>query len=276
MSISMKDIKDEIKRSATSKGKFFYPQEGEEYRIRFLTDFLDGVKVEWHNDYKKGVNVPCQETFGRECEYCDDEIKTRTHYCWSAFNCETGEVIIIKFPVNQCTPVSAFASFYEEYGTLTDRDYKIKQLGSGTSKTFSVIPLAVRPMKKKIKPLSDSAILKYIDKAFPADNNEIDDGEDEMPRRKSSNSKRSNTKSKNKYINEPENDEEWEEEEEDGKIDYSSMKPKELFNECKDRGIQCKPRKSSQYYIDLLEQHDAENDEEWEDGGEEDDELPFS
>lgn len=275
MAISMKDIKEEIKKSARSKGVMFWPQEGEERRIRFLTDFLDGVKVEWHNDFKSGINVPCQEIYDRDCPYCDDEVKCTTHYCWSIFDCESGERMILKFPVTPCTPVSAFAAFFEEYGTLLDRDYKIKQIGKGTNKTFSVIPLEKRKMKKQIKPFSESVMLKYIDKAYPGKNEEFSDNEDEEEV-KSRKSRRKGKKAdgfmnepenKKRYVEDDEDEEEWPDDDEDEEeaIDYNEMKPKELFDLCKQRWISCKPKKSQQYYIDLLEQADAE-----------DKELPFS
>ena len=43
-------------------------------------------------------------------------------------------------------------------------------------------------------------------------------------------------------------------EEEEETNDYESMKPQELFKMCKERDIDCKPKKSKEYYIDLLEE----------------------
>ena len=39
-----------------------------------------------------------------------------------------------------------------------------------------------------------------------------------------------------------------------------TMKPQELYKLCKERDIDCKPKKSKEYYIDLLEEADEEND----------------
>lgn len=59
-------------------------------------------------------------------------------------------------------------------------------------------------------------------------------------------------------MNEPEEDEdEWEDEEEQ-ENDYESMKPQELYKLCKERDIKCKPKKTKEYYIDLLEEYDEE------------------
>ena len=37
------------------------------------------------------------------------------------------------------------------------------------------------------------------------------------------------------------------------------MKPQELYKLCKERDIDCKPKKSKEYYIDLLEEADEED-----------------
>ena len=60
----------------------------------------------------------------------------------------------------------------------------------------------------------------------------------------------------------------WEEDEE--KTDYSEMSPKELFKLCKDRDIEAAPKKSAKYYINLLEEYDAAQDD-WSDDGEDED-----
>lgn len=221
--IKLSDIKSEISKSGTSKGKFMFFKEDSKARVRFLTDMEDGLEIKFHDSFALGVNVPCQEEFGRECEYCEDEnLRTRKMYVWSVYDFESKEVKLLMAAVNNCSPVPALASLYETYGTLLDRDYEIKRIGKGQNTTYSVIPLDKAKFRNnKIKPLSDSAILKYIDKAYPADNCD---------------------------------------EEEEETNDYESMKPQELYKLCKERDIDCKPKKSKEYYIDLLEEADEEND----------------
>lgn len=236
--ISISKIKSEIQKSGNSKGKFMFFKDGTKYRVRFLSDMEEGLEVKMHDSFALGVNVPCQEQYGRECEYCEDEnLRTRNMYAWSVYDYESKEVKILFFAVNQCSPIPLMASLYESYGTLCDRDYEIKQVGSQQNKTFSVIPLDKMKFRNtKVKALSDSAILKYIDKAYPADNSE-----------------------------------DLEEDDETNETDYESMKPQELFKLCKERDIDCKPRKSKEYYIDLLEEADEEeNNDDWEDDDSED------
>ena len=65
-------------------------------------------------------------------------------------------------------------------------------------------------------------------------------------------------------------DENEDEEEEELEIDYEELSPKELYNLCKERDIPAKPKKSSDYYINLLEEADEED--EWQDEDEDEDE----
>lgn len=261
------NIRAEVKKSGQSKSKFFYVREGEKARIRFLNDMNDGMEVAFHDSFAKSINVPCQEIFGRTCDYCEDEeLRTRSQYVWSVYNYEAKEVQLFMFPVNNCTPIPALMSMYENYGTLTDRDYVVGVTGKQQNKTYSVVPMdKVKFRNEKAKALSEKTILKLIDKAFPADGVTDDEEEEKDTKRKPS--KTLASKSKKEYVEE---DEDWDEEE-DAAADYSEMTPKELFNLCKERGIDVIPKKSAKYYINELEEYDAaqedwgDEEDEWED-----------
>ena len=164
-------IKADVKKSGQNKGKFIYFREGQKQRIRFLTDMDDGMEVTFHDSFEAGINVPCQELFGRNCPYCDEEgLRTRSQYIWSVYNYETKEVQLFMFPVNNCSPIPALMAMYENYGTITDRDYVISVSGKQQNKTFSVVPMdKVKFRNVKAKPFSDKAILKMLDNAFPCD-----------------------------------------------------------------------------------------------------------
>ena len=269
--IRLTDIKSEIAKSGTNKGKFLFFKDGTKKRVRFLTDMEDGMSITFHDSYSLGINVPCQEEFKRDCPYCEnEELRTRPMFIWSVYDYEDKEVKLLMFPVNNFSPIPSLTSLYEAYGTLLDRDYEIKQTGSQQNKSFSVVPLDKNKfMNRKVKPLSDSEILKIVDKAYPADNNEDfgDDEEEEKPKNKSK-----SKKGKSKVtMNEPEEtDDDWDEDEEN---DYESKSAKELFKLCKERDINCKPKKSKEYYIDLLEEADEENeqDDDWDEDEDSDD-----
>lgn len=271
-------IKADVKKSGQNKGKFIYFREGSKQRIRFLNDMDDGMEVKFHDSFAESINVPCQEHFGRSCPYCDDEnLRTRSQYIWSVYNYETKEVQLFMFPVNNCSPIPALMAMYENYGTIIDRDYVISVSGKQQNKTFSVVPMdKVKFRNDKVKPYSEKAILKMLDKAFPCDaaDDEGDDDEDEITKKHTA--KSTGVKKENKNEPEEENDdyedEDWSNDED--AVDYSDMSPKELYDLCKEREIKVPPKKPAKFYINQLEEYDKahedwgddeDEDEEWED-----------
>lgn len=271
-------IKADVKKSGQNKGKFIYFREGSKQRIRFLNDMDDGMEVTFHDSFAESINVPCQEHFGRSCPYCDDEnLRTRSQYIWSVYNYETKEVQLFMFPVNNCSPIPALMAMYENYGTIIDRDYVISVSGKQQNKTFSVVPMdKVKFRNDKVKPYSEKAILKMLDKAFPCDaaDDEDDDDDDETPKKRPT--KSAGVKKENKNEPEEENDdyedEGWSNDEDT--VDYSDMSPKELYDLCKEREIKVPPKKPAKFYINQLEEYDKahedwgddeDEDEEWED-----------
>lgn len=275
----LNSIKNDAKKSGQNKGKFIYFREGQKVRIRFLQDMDDGMEILWHDSFERGINVPCQELFGRECEYCDDDsLRTRKQYCWSVYNYETKEVQLFMFPVNNCSPIPSIVAMYETYGTLMDRDYVISVSGKQQNKTFSVVPMdKVRFRNEKAKPFAQKTVLKMIDKAWPAEDSDDDDDEDDTPKRRP---KKSTGKPKSKSKREEEEDDEddydaeesWDEDDEDEEQDYSEMTPPELYKLCRERDIEAQKKKPAKYYIKLLEEYDEahedwdeDDEDEWED-----------
>lgn len=262
-------IKADVKKGGQNKRKFTYFKEGQKQRIRFLQDMDEGMEIPFHDSYELGINVPCQELFDRECPYCDDEsLRTRNQYVWSVYNYEAKEVQLFMYAVNNCTPIPALMAMYENYGTLTDRDYVISVTGKAQNKTYSVVPMdKVKFRNTKAKPYSNKAVLQMIDKAYPCEETE-DEEEDEAPKRKK---KKATKKPVKKVVEEPEeendydSEEEWDEAEE-SENDYSSMTPLKLYKLCKEREIEAEKKKPAKYYINLLEEYDNAQ----EDWGEED------
>lgn len=275
-------IKADVKKSGQNKGKFIYFREGTKQRIRFLTDMDDGMEITFHDSFADSINAPCQEHFGRNCPYCDEEgLRTRSQYVWSVYNYETKEVQLFMFPVNNCSPIPALMAMYENYGTICDRDYVISVSGKQQNKTFSVVPMdKVKFRNEKAKAFSEKAILKMLDKAFPCDDveDEDDDYEEETPKKKRAPKSTGNTKkSKKSEPDEDEDDyddEDWGEEDEEMEVDYSEMSSKELYQLCKERDIKVPPKKPAKFYINELEEWDKaqddwgeeeDDDDEWED-----------
>ena len=268
-------IKSDVKKSGQNKGKFIYFREGQKQRVRFLTDMDDGMEVTFHDSFERGINVPCQEHFGRSCPYCDDDsLRTRSQYIWSVYNYETKEVQLFMFPVNNCSPIPALMAMYETYGTITDRDYVISVSGKQQNKTFSVVPMdKVKFRNEKAKAYSEKTILKMLDKAWPCDAAADDDNDDDddEPKKHASKSAGKKTSSKKSEPEEDDDydDEPWDDEDaDDDVVDYSKMSAKELYDICKERDIKVAPKKPAKYYINQLEEYDSAQDD-W--GDEEED-----
>lgn len=268
-------IKEETKKAGQSKGKFIYFREGEKKRVRFLTEFDDGMEIVFHDSYELGVNVPCQTMYGKDCEYCETEgLRTRSLFAWSVYDYDAKEVKILMQAVNNCTAVPALMALYENYGTLLDRDLVITRSGKQQSTTYAVIPQDKNKFRNtKVKALSEESILKYLAQAYPDENATDDEDEvDEKPIKKNKSSKNKATSSYKKGKVAPVEDDEWEDvPDTDDEVDYSEMSPKELWELCKERDIEALPKKTAKYYIKLLEEYD-QSEEDWGDDGDEDDE----
>lgn len=237
-------IKTDVKKSGQNKNKIFYIREGQKARIRFLQDMDEGLEVLFHDSFESGINIPCREIFGDQCPYDDPDeaeslgIRTRSNYIWSVWNYDTKEVQLFMFKVNNCSPVPALLALYETYGTITDRDYIISVQGKQTNKTYSVVPMdKVKFRNEKAKPFSESQVYKILDKAYPYDGEESNNPDD--------------------YENEEPED------------DYETKPAKTLYNECMKRGLDVKPKKSVNYYVNILREDDKATDDWGDDDGEE-------
>ena len=262
------DIKNQVKKSGSNKGKIVYFKSGVKVRIRFLQELDDGMKILFHDSFEAGVNVPCQEHYDRDCKHHEDEsLRHREIYMWSVWDHEAKEVKILMGPVNNYSPIPALVGMYDTYGTIVDRDYVITKTGGGTDQTWSVVPMDKAKFKNdKAKPFSEAKVLSILDKAFPAGEEDEDEEDEDVPVKKKKKPAKEEPKKKSKA---PVTDDDEDEDEAPKKKskskkkvnDYEDMTAKELYLECKDRGIECKPKKDEDYYIELLEEYDEdEND----------------
>jgi hypothetical protein len=249
-------MKHEAAKSGASKGKFMYFRPDDKKRIRFLQELDDGLEIPFHDNFERGINVPCQEVFGKDCPYCEDEdLRTRSQFAFSVYDYDAKEVKILMQAVNQCSAIPALVNMAETYGTITDRDYVLKKTGKGSTSSFTIIPMDKNKFRnEKAKPLSKKALLKYLNQAFPCDDSE-DDLEDDEDDYEDSH-KKPNTKKKKA------SEDDWDDE--DSKSDYSDMSARELYDLCCDRDIECQKKRPAKYYINLLKEDDAVHDD-WDD-----------
>ena len=192
----LEKIKQEAAKSGASKGKFMYFRPDEKKRVRFLQELDDGLEIPFHDNFERGINVPCQEIFGKDCPYCEDEdLRTRSQFAFSVYDYDAKEVKILMQAVNQCSAIPALVNMAETYGTITDRDYVLKKTGKGSTSSFTIIPMDKNKFRnEKAKALSKKALLKYLNQAFPSDVSD-DDCEDDEEDYEDSN-KKPNTKKK--------------------------------------------------------------------------------
>lgn len=249
-------MKHEAAKSGASKGKFMYFRPDEKKRVRFLQELDDGFEIPFHDNYEKGVNVPCQEVFGKDCPYCEDEdLRTRSQFAFSVYDYDAKEVKILMQAVNQCSAIPALVNMAETYGTITDRDYVLKKTGKGSTSSFTIIPMDKNKFRnEKAKALSKKALLKYLNQAFPCDISDDDEDDDDDDYEDSH--KKPNTKKKKA------SEDDWDDE--DNTSDYSDMSARELYDLCCDRDIECQKKRPVKYYINLLKEDDAAHDD-WDD-----------
>lgn len=177
------NMKERIKNSGTSRKEIFYVGADSKRRIRFLQELNDGFEFQFHSHWNKGINALCLEEVGGDCPYCaevDEELKTYTMYAWSVWDADANAVRILLYKATGITPVPAFIEFFEEYGTIMDRDYTIKKIGKGISGNITVIPGEISKFRNsKAKPYTKKQMIKLLEKAFPVNGNEAEDEDEE-------------------------------------------------------------------------------------------------
>lgn len=199
-------MKERIKNSGVNKKEVFYIAADSKRRIRFLQELDSGYEFKFHSHWNKGINALCAETYGKPCPYCndsDEEMKEITNYAFSVFDYDSNDVKILLYKATGLTPLPAFIDFFDEYGTIMDRDYTIKKSGKGMSGNITVLPGERTTFRNaKAKPYTKKQIINILQKAFPVneDDYEIDEEEEEKPKKAKKQEKK--TKKKDKTIEE--------------------------------------------------------------------------
>ena len=244
-------IKAQVKSAGSNKGKFVYFKEDVKHRIRFLTEFDEGMEIAFHDSYEEKIMTPCFETFGEDCPYCNKEgLRTRSQFLWSVWDYDANEVKVLMAPVNNCSPVPGLMGFYDEYGTILDRDYVLKKTGKGTNSSYTIVPGDKAPFNnKKAKAYTDSAIKSIVRKAYCENGSGDEDGED--------------TKAVKSKKNKDDDDGglDWTTPEEKSDApDYSEMSAVDLYKLCKKKGLNVEKKMKSKYYITKLNEAEKADD----------------
>lgn len=200
-------IKTAVKNSGSSKKDILYFGADTSKRIRFLQELDEGHSYTFHSDFETKIYEPCQDQEDHEdCKLCQQGIGTKEVFVWSVYDYDTSSVKLLAIKATGISPVPALIEFFEEYGTIMDRDYKIKKVGKGMGGSYTVTPLDKEKFGvKKAKPYSEKEIWEMFKKAYSSkdveedDDDEEEDEEDVKPTKKSKKAKKEKSL-KDKYL----------------------------------------------------------------------------
>lgn len=193
----IKQMKDRIAKSGTSKKEVLYFAPDSVKRVRFLQELDTGHMIEFHSDFDTHVYEMCKDPDDHEnCKLCNDEIPILENYVWSVWDYDSNAVRLLCMKATGISPIPALIEMFEEFGTIKDRDYKIKKVGKGTGGSFVVTPLDKSTFRNsKAKPYTEKQIREILEKAF-ASTNDSEDEEDEDEEEEEKVSKKSKKASK--------------------------------------------------------------------------------
>ena len=172
------ELKKKIAQSGTSKREvlFFAPDESK--RVRFLQEFDTGYSFQFHSDFNAKIFTLCLDQDDHEdCKLCNEQIPIQENFAWTVWDYDSNSVKIILTKATGVSPIPAFIEMYEEFGTIMDRDYKIKKVGKGTGSSFTVTPLDKSRFRQKAKPYTESQIEKILKESFKYEENNDDEEE---------------------------------------------------------------------------------------------------
>lgn len=199
-------IKTAVKNSGSSKKDILYFGADSSKRIRFLQELDDGHSYTFHSDFETKIYEPCQDQEDHEnCKLCQQGIGTKEVFVWSVYDYDTSSVKLLAIKATGISPVPALIEFFEEYGTIMDRDYKIKKVGKGMGGSYTVTPLDKEKFGvKKAKPFSEKEIWEMFKKAYSSkdvdDEDDEDEEEEEVPAKKSKKKSKKGKSLKDKYL----------------------------------------------------------------------------
>ena len=189
----IKEMKEAVAKSGTSKKEILYFGADSTHRIRFLQELDSGSTIEFHNNWDPQIFEPCKDPENHEdCKLCEDGIAIQDQYVWSVWDYDSNAVRLLMFKASGVSPIPGLIEMFEEFGTIMDRDYKIKKVGKGTGGSFVVTPMDKSRFRANAKPYSKKELLKIMEAAFPVDKDSDskdksndDDDEDEVSVKKS-------------------------------------------------------------------------------------------
>lgn len=206
-------IKTAVKNSGSSKKDILYFGADTSKRIRFLQELDEGHSYTFHSDFETKIYEPCQDQEDHEdCKLCQQGIGTKEVFVWSVYDYDTSSVKLLAIKATGISPVPALIEFFEEYGTIMDRDYKIKKAGKGMGGSYTVTPLDKEKFGvKKAKPYSEKEIWEMFKKAYSSKDVEDEDDDEEEEEEEVKPAKKSKKAKKEKSLKDKYLDLDWDE-----------------------------------------------------------------
>lgn len=206
-------IKTAVKNSGSSKKDILYFGADTSKRIRFLQELDEGHSYTFHSDFETKIYEPCQDQEDHEdCKLCQQGIGTKEVFVWSVYDYDTSSVKLLAIKATGISPVPALIEFFEEYGTIMDRDYKIKKVGKGMGGSYTVTPLDKEKFGvKKAKPYSEKEIWEIFKKAYSSKDVEDEDDDEEEEEEEVKPTKKSKKAKKEKSLKDKYLDLDWDE-----------------------------------------------------------------
>lgn len=262
MSSIIERMKKQVERTGSSRSKIFYIKSEEKKRVRFLAEMDEAYEVNWHNepwknDGSRAVDSPCRKHFGEDCPYCDREDFTHSvKYVLPVYNYESNALQLMAYKyTNQYSPYPQLLDSYDTFNTITDKDFVIKKTGKALDTNYSAIGMEKNPfqqeakLKKEIAKIRDvDNMLKILKEAHPleSETGEMVSAEVEV---------KVSIDDVNITFAESE--------------ETKSKSDKELYQLCKAKGIDIKPRQEREKYIEALKQAEKKveetEDDDWDD-----------
>ena len=104
----IKNMKEAIAKSGTSKKDILYFAADSVHRVRFLQELEDGEQFQFHSDFNASVNALCEDPEDHEsCPYCQDEIKLVDNFAWTVWDYDSNSVKIFRMKASGVSPVPA-------------------------------------------------------------------------------------------------------------------------------------------------------------------------
>lgn len=196
----IEQMKEKIAKSGSSKKDILYFGKDTQKRIRFLQELDEGYVFEFHNNWDPSIFELCKDPENHEnCKLCEEGISIQDQYVWSVWDYDSSSVKLIQFKATGLTPIPAFIEMYEEFGTILDRDYKVKKVGQGQGASYVVTPLDKERFKNsKAKAMSRKQVKEILENAWQpkeiTTDEDDDDEEEEESKAKNSKDKKKNKK----------------------------------------------------------------------------------